>query len=56
MTIEGQVITLEEIKNMSIQDFKMLCSFLDENQLERLERHVDDEKAVYILNVLSQLK
>ena len=50
----------QEIKELNIEQFKMLCSFMDEKELDKLVRHLDhtnqEFKLSHVLNILSQLK
>jgi len=50
----------QEIKELNLEQFKMLCSFMIEKELDKLVSHLEytkqELKLSYILNVLSQLK
>ena len=50
----------QEIKELNIEQFKTLCSFMNEKELNKLVEYLDKSnqefKLSYVLGVLSQIK
>jgi len=46
----------KEINNLSLEEFKMITSFMNEKELDRLNPHVKGEYlSTYLLSVLSKI-